>query len=398
MVKKRHILFIVENNPVPQDVRVWAEAKTAHEYGYEVSIICPRIDKSSSSREKIDGIEIYRHFTPFEASGKYGFLLEYVNAIFWEFILSLWIFLKSPFQAIHSANPPDHVFMIAMFFKLFGVKYIFDQHDICPENYVAKFQKKDFLFKAMLIMEKLSYRISDIVISTNKSYRQIAITRGNKDAEKVFVVRNGPRLSSVNFVKPNPRLKEGFDYLVSYVGIIGNQEGIDVLLRIVDNIVNKKNIYSIKFIVVGTGPHWKNMVSLSEELELKKFVEFTGYIPYFNLYEILSTSDLCVNPEYCNEFTDKSTMLKIMDYMTFGKPIVMFRTKEGSVTAGDSAVYIENNSIVKFADAIVDTLNNRSKRVQMGEFGKQRILNELNWDVQKRNLLKAYEYLDTNFS
>lgn len=394
MVMKKHILFIVENAPVPHDTRVWSEALTAKEYGYKVSIICPKTKAAAESYIRKDGIDIYRHFAPFEADGKYAFLIEYANAIFWELLLSIRIFLRKPFHIIHSANPPDHVFLIAILFKILGVKYIFDHHDICPENYLAKFHRKDLFYKILTIMEKLTFRFSDIVISTNESYKKIAVQRGGKKTQDVFVVRNGPRLSNITFPKPNNGLKENFTYLVAYVGVIGNQEGIDNLLRIVDYIANKKRIEDIKFVIIGTGPHWQKMVDLSKNMNLEKWVRFTGYIPYADFYELLATSDICVNPEPSNEFTDRSTMLKIMDYMTFGKPIIQFKTTEGQVTAGDSAIYIENNDEELFAEAIIDLLNNPTKRKAMGACGWRRIKDSLNWEKQKDNLFEAYSRLD----
>lgn len=395
MVKRKHILFIVENNPVPHDVRVWSEALAAKEYGYDVSIICPKNEKASDGYSRMEGIEIYRHFTPFEADGKYAFLVEYANAIFWELLLSIWIFFKKPFHCIHSANPPDHVFLIAILFKLFGVKYIFDHHDICPENYVAKFNRKDLFHRVLSIMERMTFSCADLVISTNESYKKIALNRGGKKKGDVFVVRNGPQLSNIWFADPNPKLKQDFDYLVTYVGVIGNQEGIDILLRIIHYITNEKGYGNIRFVIMGTGPHWNKMVELSREMQLEKWVTFTGYIPYKDFYEILATSDVCVNPEPSNEFTDKSTMLKIMDYMTFGKPIVQFKTVEGRVTAGDAAVYIEDNDEKAFAEALIALINSPAQRESMGAHGYARIRDILNWDKQKENLFKAYEKLDT---
>jgi glycosyltransferase involved in cell wall biosynthesis len=395
MVMKKHILFIVENAPVPHDGRVWSEALTAKEYGYKVSIISPKHKLAIEGYTRKDGIDIYRHFAPFEADGKYAFLIEYGNAIFWELLLGIRIFLRKPFHIIHSANPPDHVFLIAILFKIFGVKYIFDHHDISPENYIAKFHRKDFFYKILTLMEKLTFRVSDIVISTNESYKKIAIERGEKKSKDVFVVRNGPQLSEISFPQPNSELKEGLAYLVTYVGVIGNQEGIDNLLRIIDYIVNKKHVQNIKFVIIGTGPHWQKMVDLSKSMNLEKWVRFTGYIPYADFYELLATSDICVNPEPSNEFTDKSTMLKIMDYMTFGKPIIQFKTIEGQVTAGDSAIYIENNDEKLFAEAIIDLINNPSKRNAMGAFGWRRIKDSLNWEKQKDNLFRAYSRLES---
>ncbi|PQP35623.1 glycosyltransferase WbuB [Desulfobacteraceae bacterium SEEP-SAG9] len=391
---KKHVLFIVENQAVPQDVRVWNEALFNREMGYDVTVISPINETSKRKYEVIDGIEIYRHPMPIEARGKFSFLFEYLNALFWEFLLSISIFIKKPFQTLHGANPPDHIFLIALFYKLVGVKYIFDHHDLSPENYFVKFKRKDFLYRALLFMEKLTFKTADIVISTNESYKKIAKTRGNKKSNEIFVVRNGPKLSNFTFLPPNDKLKDGFDYLVAYLGVIAEQEGIDNLLRSVHYLVYKRNINNVKFIIIGTGTNWQKMVDLSKKMGLIKYVHFTGFIPYRDLYEILSTADLCVNPEFRNEFTNKSTMIKVMDYMVFGRPIVQYETVEGKITAGGAAKYIPINDEVEFAESIIQLINDPEKRKRMGEIGKKRINEKLNWDLQKTNLKRANMYLE----
>lgn len=397
MAVKKHILFIVENNSVPRDIRVWSEALAAKEYGYTVSVICPVHKKSAPKKyEEIEGIHIYRHPMQIEAYRALGFLLEYVSALFWELLLSIRLYLKKPFHIIHSANPPDHVFLLALLFKPLGVKYVFDHHDITPETYVAKFASKGIVYKVLQLMEKATFKTADIVISTNESYKEIAMTRGSKPESEVFVVRNGPDLSRITVPEPKAELKEHFDYLVAYLGAINIQEGIDNLLRTVEYLVYDRKIENVKFMIVGTGPHWNEMVQLSKELKLEKYVTFTGYIPYKDLYEVLMTADLCVNPEFRNEFTDKSTMIKIMDYMTFGKPIVQYETTEGKITAGEAACYVGNNDEADFAKAIIDLLNDKPRRERMGKYARTRIEETLQWAIQKRNLHEAYAYLDNN--
>lgn len=383
-------MFIVENQPVPLDRRVLYEALAVKELGYDVSIISPKARGEVASFSTIDGIHIYRHPMPVEADGKSGFLFEYANALFWELLLSIRIFLQKPFHVIHGANPPDHIFLIALLFKVLGVKYVFDHHDISPENYLAKFARKDVLYRITCFMEKLTFKVADIVISTNQSYKKIAMGRGGKKDREVFVVRNGPDLSNITIMPPNNDLKGSCDHLVAYIGVIGNQEGIDVLLRAARHIVYEKGRTDIKFIIIGTGPHWQTMVQLSGKMGLAKYVEFTGFIPFKKVYEILATADVCVNPEHNNSFTDKSTMVKIMDYMVFGKPIVQFDTTEGRVTAGESATYVDNNDEISFAEAILSLLNDPDQRTKMGEIGRKRIDQSLNWDKQKGNLRKAY--------
>jgi glycosyltransferase involved in cell wall biosynthesis len=395
MSNRKHILFIVENNQFPGDMRVSNEARAALEYGFEVSVIAPhRPKKRGKNVEVIEGINVYRHPMPFEGRSKFGLLFEFINAIFWEILLSIKIFIKKPFHVIHSANPPDHIFILALFFKIFGIKYIFDHHDICPENYLAKFDRKDILYRCLLLFERWTFKTADIVISTNESYKKIAVNRGGKDSQDVFVVRNGPDLSRVMPMQPNNKWKTGFDYLVGYVGNTGNQENIDSLILSVDYIVHKKGITNIKFIIVGTGTNWQKLVDLSKSLGLTKYIHFTGFVPYEDFYEIIATSDVCVNPEFGNSFTDKSTMVKIMDYMVFGKPIVQYNTTEGKVTAGDAALYVENNDETEFAETLLRLLKDPKKREQMGKISKQRMDDLLNWEHQKGNLKDAYKYLE----
>lgn len=394
MVGDKHILFIVENSTAPLDHRVWREAVTLKDKGYHISVIGPQKGNYTKKYEIIKGIEIFRHPMPYEANGRYGFVFEYLNALFWELFLSIKIYLNRPFHYIHAANPPDNIFLISLIFKVFGVKYIFDHHDICPETYLAKFDRKDFFYYMQTYLEKFTFRTADIVISTNESYKKIAITRGKKKKEQVFIVRNGPDLSTVDFVPPNEELKNGFDYLIAYVGVIGKQEGIENLLNIANYIIFDKKIENIKFIIVGTGPHWHHLVTLSKYMGLENYVQFTGYIPYRQFYEILATADICVNPEFNNDFTDKSTMVKIMDYMVFRKPIVQFDTTEGRVTAGEASLYVNGNNELDFAETLIELLADKRKRHKMGEAGWIRICETLNWKKQRRHLISAYNYLE----
>jgi glycosyltransferase involved in cell wall biosynthesis len=395
-VKKKHILFIVENNPAPPDARVWAEARAAKEFGYDVSIISPYDNLVKDNRPIIDDIGIYRHPRPAERSGRWGLVLEYINAAFWEFLLSVKIFFVHRFHVIHGANPPDHIFLISLPFKLLGVKFVFDHHDLTPENYAVKFAKRGLVFRLLLLMERLTFRTADLVISTNESYAKIAQQRGGKKKDGIIVVRNGPDLSRNRHVALNPNLKEGFNYLIGYVGVIGQQEGIENLLAVVDYLVHERKRTDIKFIVVGRGPHLENVRSQSEAMGISQYICFTGYIPREQLYEVLATSDLCVNPEFGNEFTDKSTMIKIMEYMAFGKPVVQFYTSEGEITAAGAAAYVKDNDIVNFAEAIMELLADPVRRQKMGAIGRNRIEKTLSWAQQKKNLEVAYKRVLTS--
>jgi len=396
MVKKKHILFIVENNSVPKDYRVWHEATALKQVGYEVSIIAPRESKINGQNaiSVIDDIRIYYHPMPIEGKGVLGLLIEYANAIFWETFISFRVFFKQRFHVIHAANPPDHLFLIAILFKPFNVKYVFDHHDICPENYIAKFGRRGLFYSILGLMERLTFNTADIVISTNESYKKIAMERGGKKNEDVFVVRNGPGLEKIPVLSAKQSIKNGFKYLVGYVGIIGQQEGIENLLKSAEYIVNTKKRKDVLFIVVGIGPAWKQVTQQCFAMGLEGNVRFTGFIPDLELWEILATADVCINPEFGNEFTNRSTMIKIMEYMAFGKPIVMFHSIEGEISAADSAIYVRNNSEIEFADALLKLLDDQTAlKETMGKKGRRRIEEQLCWEKQKDNLIKAYDYL-----
>jgi glycosyltransferase involved in cell wall biosynthesis len=389
-VRPKHILFIVENNSVPFDPRVWNEARAARAFGYDVTVICPSDARAKDIRPVIEGIRIYRHPQLPEGPGKLRLIVEYLNAALWEMWLSLRIYLDHPFDVIHGANPPDHLFLIALPFRVLGVKYLFDHHDIAPENYQAKFGKKGLMHAILLWMERMTFRSADLVVSTNDSYRAIAIDRGGKDPKDVVVVRNGPDLSRSAGVLPDPELRAGFRHLVGYVGVIGEQEGLENLLQAVEFIVGEKKRTDIKFMIVGSGPFLKSLVERSRERGLERYVHFTGFVPVRTLHTILASSDVCVNPEKGNEFTDRSTMIKIMEYMMFSKPIVQFHTKEGEVTAGGAALYVRELSAEKLAEAILSLLDDPDRREQMGSLGRRRIEDRLEWGKQKAHLADAY--------
>lgn len=391
MVRNAHILFVVENNTVPFDRRVWAEARAAREFGYDVSIICPSDKGWGAGLETTGGIRIYRHPRPVEGWGKWATALEYLNALFWEAFLSIRIFLHRPFSVIHSANPPDHVFLIARAFKIAGVKFVFDHHDLTPETYLAKYGAGGLVHKCLIWMERRSFRAADLVVSTNESYKRIAIERGGKRESDVIVVRNGPDLAAIPDLRPNPALLTGFRHLVGYVGIIGQQEGIENLLQAARYIIQEKKRGDIKFAVVGTGPHLKNLIRDARAMGLERYVQFFGYVPDDRLYEILTTADLCVNPEFRNDFTNKSTMIKIMEYMSFRKPIVQFHTVESEFTAGEAAVSIRINDVISFAEGILALLADPARRARMGAVGRERVEKVLSWQIQKKNLRAVYD-------
>lgn len=390
----RRVLILVENLPSPFDRRVWQEATTLHAAGYGVSIICPTGKGYEKHYEEIDGIHIYRYDLPMEAEGAKGYLVEYSAALWHTFRLAWKVRRERGFDAIHACNPPDLLFLIGGFFKLiYGTRFLFDHHDINPELYEAKFGRRDFFWKLMVWLERWTFRTADVSIATNESYKRIAIERGGMRPERVFVVRSGPKLDRLKIVPPVEALKRGRKYLVGYVGVMGRQEGIDLLLQAARHIVKDMGRTDVHFGLVGGGTSLEEMQRLAAELGIADYVTFTGRVPDQALLEMLNTADVCVNPDVANEMNDKSTMNKIMEYMALAKPIVQFDLTEGRFSAQEASLYAAKNDPQDMARKIVELLDDPERRARMGEFGRRRVENELEWKYEVPKLLAAYETL-----
>ncbi|MCA8977438.1 MAG: glycosyltransferase family 4 protein [Planctomycetes bacterium] len=387
----RRVLIIVENLPVPFDRRVWSEATTLQKAGYEVSVICPKGRGATASHEVIQDIHIYRHPHPLEAAGAIGYALEYGSALLFEFLLSLKVWWQRGFDVLHACNPPDTIWLIGGFYKLFGKRFVFDHHDINPELYEAKFGHRGAFWKLMVWLERMSFRVADRSIATNESYRAIAIERGGMDPDKVHVVRSGPNLARVREVPPDPKWKNGRAHLVGYVGVIGHQEGLDLLLDAADHVVNGRKRGDVQFVICGDGPALAEIRADAEARGLADHVTFTGRCSDEDLFSALSTADVCVNPDRPCEMNDKSTMNKIMEYMALGKPIVQFDLKEGRFSAREASLYASCTDTDEFGDKIVELLDDPDRRAAMGRFGRERVHSQLAWTHEAPKLLEAYE-------
>jgi glycosyltransferase involved in cell wall biosynthesis len=387
-------LIIVENLPVPFDRRVWAEAQSLQHAGYQVSIICPRGPFADAPFESIGGIEIHRHPLPIQAKGKLAYLAEYGSALFWEFYYSVKVLRGRGFDAIHACNPPDLIFLIGAFYKyLFGKKFIFDHHDLNPELFEAKFGHRGLLWKTLAFLERLTFKVADISIATNQSYARVAVDRGGMKPDRVFVVRSGPNLARVTEMPPSPKWCNGRAHLVAYVGVIGEQEGIDLLLESVKHITSTRQRSDVQFVVVGSGPSLETLRQSCAQMRLSDFVTFTGRVDDATLFEVLSTAQVCVNPDRPNAMNDMSTMNKIMEYMALGKPIVQFDLAEGRVSAMAASLYARNTDTSDFGDKILELIDDPDRRDKMGALGRQRVREELSWEHEEPKLIAAYKTL-----
>lgn len=388
----RRILIIVENLPVPFDTRVWQEATTLATNGYTVSVICPTGKGFDKEYEYLQGVHIYRHKLPKEGNGAVGYVREYFSALWAEYTLAKRVWKEHGFHCIHGCNPPDDIWMVARMFKGKGVEYIFDHHDICPELFEAKFgHTKGLLYKSQLWLERQTYRHSKFAFVTNESYRKIAIERGGMKPEDVIVLRSSPKLERLRIVPAKPEIKRGRKYMVGYLGVIGQQEGIEYLLEAARYIKEDLKRDDIFWGIVGGGPHLDQLRKQATKMELDDIVEFTGRVPDAQLLDYLNTADVCVNSDEYNAMNDKSTMNKILEYMALGKPIVQFDLTEGRYSAQEGSLYAKHNDAKDMAEKIVYLLDHPEERKRMGKFGRNRVVNELSWEHTSKALLEGYD-------
>ncbi len=384
------VLIIVENLPVPFDRRVWNIATTLAGTGHPVSVICPKGPGAEAAFETLEDVHIHRHGLPLEAKGRFAFLLEYAWALLAETWLAWRVLLTGRgFDIVHICNPPDLLFLVALPFKLLGKRVVFDHHDLCPELYEAKFQRRDWLWRVMLGLERATFRTADMVISTNASYAAVARGRGRVPADRVHVVRSGPDLRRLRRRPPDPALKRGKAHLVGYVGVMGDQEGLEPFLDIVRDIVRARGRDDVHFAFVGGGPALDRLRARATALGLDDAVTFTGRAPEETLLAVLNTADICVNADEPNPLNDKSTMNKIMEYMALGKPIVQYDLTEGRVSAEDASLYARPGDKAHFADLILGLLDDPARREAMGRIGRERVETRLAWTLEAPKLLAA---------
>ncbi|MER6459623.1 glycosyltransferase family 4 protein [Streptomyces sp. NPDC001288] len=385
----RRALILVENLSVPFDRRVWQECTTLRDAGWTVDVICPQGSKRDTEPEaEIDGVRIHRYPLRAATGGPAGYLKEYGSALWHTARLARRV---GPVDVVHACNPPDLLFLPALWLKRRGARFVFDQHDLVPELYLSRFGRgKDLLYRAVCALEKRTYRAADIVIATNESYRDVAVHRGGKRPQDVFVVRSAPAVERFQPVPPEPELKRGKPHLLCYLGVMGPQDGVDYALRALAELRDGLGRTDWHAVFVGSGDAFDAMVELSRRLGLGDQVQFTGRIPDADLVRYLSTADVCLSPDPRNPLNDVSTMNKVLEYMAMGRPIVSFDLKEARVSAGEAAVYAPADEEAEFARLIALLLDDPEKRARMGKIGQERVGGPLSWQNSQVSLLAAY--------
>ena len=385
------VLILVENLPVPFDRRVWQEACALRDAGHEVTVICPQMRGYVQPEEVLEGIQIYRHWISGEAGSLGGFLTEYASALWGEFWCAIKAWRSGGFDVIHLCNPPDLLFLVALPFKLFGgVKVIFDVHDLWPEMFEAKFGKRGLMYWAVRIAERCTLALADVVIATNQSVLRAVKQRGKLSEDRAIVVRTAPSRMNTT-ANQDETLRAGRKHLVGYIGVMGNADGVDYLVRAAEHIVKTRHRRDVQFLLMGSGPEHAELLALRDRLGLQDCVSLPGRVSDEFLCRALRTMDLGVACDPINAYNDHCTMNKVLEYMAFAKPMVMFGTVEGRFSAGESAVYVMENSAEKLGDAILELLDDEPRREKLGAAGHARLTQELNWERSVGQLLKAYQ-------
>ena len=388
------VLIIVENLPVPADRRVWQEATALRQAGYTVSVICPKGKGYDEAYEQMDGVHIYRHPRGVEGSGAVTYFLEYSVALFWEFVLSVKVAYRHGFDILHACNPPDLIFLIAIFYKFFlGKKFLFDQHDPAPELYEVKFGRKDFFFLLMLLLERWTFRSADGSLATNPTLKQQAVERCGVPSDRVWIVRSVPDLGRFREAKPDLSVRRSFRYLVGYVGMIAEQDGVDLLVEAMEHIVKRLHRTDIGCLIIGDGPAAGRLRTLADELGIADHVEFAGYISGDALPAMLAACDIGVVPDPPSACNVLMSMIKVFEYMAIGLPFVLFDLAQARRDAGDAGLLVADPTPQAFGDGIVALLEDEAGREHMRNYGRERAYGEFQWEVEKRSLLAAYATL-----
>jgi glycosyltransferase involved in cell wall biosynthesis len=383
-------VIIVENLPVPLDRRVWQEACALRDSGWEVSVICPLSDKYPATFEVIDDIEIFRHPLPIEARGRFAFLAEYAAALFHEFRLLFKVMRRRGFDVIQACNPPDLIFLVALPFKLFGKRFVFDHHDVCPELFVAKFEKRGFFHTLLLLAEKMTFRTADVVISANETYRELAISRGGKNPNDVVTVYSVPDRARIKRVAPAENLRNGARLILGYIGIIADQDGVDHLVRCVQHLVTDHGHKDIRAVVVGDGPALESVKALARELKVDDYITFTGYLRGDDLLAALSLFDIGIIPDPVNDYNDKISMNKVFEYSALGIPSISYDLHETRRLLGNAGRYADGATPDALARACLPLIVDDQVRADAGLRAKLLGESDFDWNHEAQKYTSAY--------
>jgi glycosyltransferase involved in cell wall biosynthesis len=390
---ERSCVIVVENLPVPMDRRVWQEALALRQAGWRVSVICPTNERHPETYDELDGIAIYRHPLPLEARGRFAFLFEYAAALFHEFRLLWRVWRERGFTVIQACNPPDLIFLVVLPFKLMGKRFVFDHHDVCPELFEAKFGRKGIVHRVLLWAERLTFMSADVVISANDTYRDLAITRGGQDPKDVVTVYSIPDKSRIYRMPPDPTLRRGKRFILGYVGVIGDQDGVDHLVLVLDHLIRDHGLRDFHAVVVGDGPALASARELAAIRGLGDYVTFTGYLNGKELLRQLNAFDIGIIPDPVNAYNDKISMNKVFEYSALGIPSVAYPLTETRRLLGGAGIYAQGETPAELARAVATLMQDDALRTRCADEAARLAQHAFSWTREAGKYVAAYERL-----
>lgn len=411
------ILMLTESN-FPLDTRIRLEAYTLARHGHKVSVIAIK-DHDQPYSEAINGVKVYRiprievfkrgkqvktaGSSPGRSSivvlkGVVGYGFEYAYFTIACFILSLFMVMKDNFDVIHTHNPPDTLFSVALFFKIFGKRFIYDHHDLSPELFLEKYQRATkLIYKMLLLLERMSCKLADVIIATNVSYKNIQIERCGARPSNIYVVRNGPDLNELRITEPIQQIKSMNKKVLCYLGEINIQDGVEYLIVVLSKLVHQHNRQDVLLLIIGDGDYLHQIKLLANKNGLNRYIIFTGLVTDRNeLSKYLSTADIFVDAAPYSFLNDNSTFIKHMEYMIYEKPIISFALKESMFSLQDAGLFVPPNDTEKFARTIIELINDKKRRELLG-LNASRRFKDLSWDKVSKPLIEAYEKLAKHF-
>lgn len=392
--KSGRILMLLENCSFPEDRRVAMEVESLVQAGFDLTVIS-KTGRSKKWSESVLGAQVYRYPATWELGGFLGYLWEYAYSLTMLFLLSLYVLVRRGFDAVHVHTPPDMTAMIAIFYRVLGKKFVFDHHDLSPELYLAQRgdENPNLVYKVLLFFERLACRNADRLIATNESQKRIQVDRCGASPERCHVVRNGPHEIFLREVTPRSELRSLGKSILGFVGVIGVQDGVDQMVRVLKELKDVHGRDDFLAVIVGNGSALPMLKQLAAELGVDPLIQFTGPVPFTAVPEYVASFDICFTPDPSNPYNDSCTTVKTMEYMALGKPTVCFRTRENELTAGDAALYADNNDVSLFARLVNQLMDDEQQRREMGAKARQKVEDELAWKHQADRLIKLYDDL-----
>lgn len=391
--------MIVQNLSVPIDRRVWLECQALVAAGYRVSVICPR-GPGERSTQTLDGVRIYRYPPPPPSRGAAGYAREFAYCWLATACLAVRIWRREPFDVIQACNPPDTYWALARLFRPRGVRFVFDHHDLNPELFRSRFGEPRTVrsraqLRVLTWLERRTFRAADHIIATNSSYARIAADRGGRADGEVTVVRSGPDTGRMRpLLRPHPGVPiPAGRFVLAYLGIMGPQDGIDVLLRSLRCLVHDLGRTDTYAVLMGFGDSLAQMRSLAADLELDDYVTFTGRVDADTIAEVLSIAHVGLGPDPSSPLNDVSTMNKTMEYMAYALPVVTFDLPETRRSAGTAAVYAQPGDESGFAKAISDLLDDVEERIRIGVVARARAVVDLDWAAQRERYVQVFDQI-----